>query len=312
MSKTIKTPVDKGEVLFALLALDGADHHAAANLTRRMWSEIETHRADLSAAAGELLVPLPEPGSVTAKLLRANVLMRWALAESSTRVCFIVAVGCDVQLGIVRSETLGWCATLDAARSLVLGWECDWTEAGYYSHLLMFDPGTSEVAWYRSVLPEGWVFGYGSPPVPITPCDAPEWWNVGNPGETYLVNVLGEIETRTQLRAALERAEANNSALAARLRDAQTTALTLALVRAELARTERDTLTATDALHARCDAAERERDALRGALMRLVTAEDAYQAATVDEDDNGVRAFVALDEAWAHALDVLARTGGDR
>lgn len=55
-----------------------------------------------------------------------------------------------------------------------------------------------------------------------------------------------------------------------------------------------------------------ERDALRGALVRLVTAEDAYQAATADEDDDGVRAFIALDAAWTHALDVLARTGGDR
>lgn len=34
------------------------------------------HRADLAAAAGELMVPIPAPGSESAKLMRANRILR--------------------------------------------------------------------------------------------------------------------------------------------------------------------------------------------------------------------------------------------
>jgi hypothetical protein len=39
-------------------------------------ARLDRHEADLAEAAGELMVPLPEPGSVAAKLMRANTIMR--------------------------------------------------------------------------------------------------------------------------------------------------------------------------------------------------------------------------------------------
>ena len=44
-------------------------------------AEVERHCQDLRHAAGELLVPLPEPGTDVARLLRANRLMRDELAS---------------------------------------------------------------------------------------------------------------------------------------------------------------------------------------------------------------------------------------
>ncbi len=38
--------------------------------------ELALHRADLAAAAGELMVPIPAPGSESAKLMRANRILR--------------------------------------------------------------------------------------------------------------------------------------------------------------------------------------------------------------------------------------------
>ncbi len=38
--------------------------------------ELAMHRADLAAAAGELMVPIPAPGSESAKLMRANRILR--------------------------------------------------------------------------------------------------------------------------------------------------------------------------------------------------------------------------------------------
>lgn len=56
-----------------------------------------------------------------------------------------------------------------------------------------------------------------------------------------------------------------------------------------------------------------ERDALRGALVALVTADEAVQAAVRDRDLAAVTpASVRLSASWAHALDVLATTGGDQ
>jgi hypothetical protein len=39
-------------------------------------ARLETHEADLAEASGALMLPLPEPGSVEAKLLRANGILR--------------------------------------------------------------------------------------------------------------------------------------------------------------------------------------------------------------------------------------------
>jgi hypothetical protein len=37
---------------------------------------VRTLNADIAAAAGELLVPIPTPGSDAARLLRANIILR--------------------------------------------------------------------------------------------------------------------------------------------------------------------------------------------------------------------------------------------
>ena len=60
-----------------------------------------------------------------------------------------------------------------------------------------------------------------------------------------------------------------------------------------------------------------ERDALRGALVALVTAQTASDAAELAMMVTGKREDIdsaerLLDEATDSALDVLARTGGDR
>ena len=45
---------------------------------------------DLEEAAGELLVPLPEPGSIEAKLLSANALMRAKIKDYDSRIRLLV------------------------------------------------------------------------------------------------------------------------------------------------------------------------------------------------------------------------------
>ena len=55
-----------------LMRLDALEQNAGSKLL----AEVENHRNDLRLAAGECLVPIPEPGTMAAKMLRANVLMR--------------------------------------------------------------------------------------------------------------------------------------------------------------------------------------------------------------------------------------------
>lgn len=64
-------------------ALEGLDDDAEVNALLPLCAEVDRLRAraavfekDLSDAAGELLVDVPEPGSVVAKLLTANILLR--------------------------------------------------------------------------------------------------------------------------------------------------------------------------------------------------------------------------------------------
>lgn len=45
-------------------------------------AEVALHRADLAAAAGELMLPIPEPGSAAARLMRANRILRRMLDEA--------------------------------------------------------------------------------------------------------------------------------------------------------------------------------------------------------------------------------------
>lgn len=58
----------------ATLRHHGDEFHARA--VEDMAAELATHRADAEAAAGELLVPIPTPGTIPAQLLRANSIMR--------------------------------------------------------------------------------------------------------------------------------------------------------------------------------------------------------------------------------------------
>ena len=51
-------------------------YHDECAEAHRVRATIERHEADIAAAAGELLVPIPVPGTVTARLLRANILLR--------------------------------------------------------------------------------------------------------------------------------------------------------------------------------------------------------------------------------------------
>ena len=46
------------------------------NIVVRQSNKLAAHEKDLADAAGELKVPLPEPGSMVAKLLHANVMLR--------------------------------------------------------------------------------------------------------------------------------------------------------------------------------------------------------------------------------------------
>ena len=56
---------------------------------KKLVAELAQHRADLKAAAGELAVPIPEPGTVVAKLLRANSLLRGLVrSPEEARVVF--------------------------------------------------------------------------------------------------------------------------------------------------------------------------------------------------------------------------------
>lgn len=48
--------------------------------------ELAEHREDVRLASGELLIPIPEPGTETARLLRANVLMRRERDEARAQV----------------------------------------------------------------------------------------------------------------------------------------------------------------------------------------------------------------------------------
>jgi hypothetical protein len=49
-------------------------------------AEVEKHRKDLSDAAGELLVSVPEPDTLTAKLVRANRILRSERANLQSEV----------------------------------------------------------------------------------------------------------------------------------------------------------------------------------------------------------------------------------
>ena len=48
----------------------------AADRISELEAKLAVHEQDLADAAGELKVPLPEPGSMVAKLLHANVMLR--------------------------------------------------------------------------------------------------------------------------------------------------------------------------------------------------------------------------------------------
>ena len=67
---------DAPEVVFQMEAKLVAK--ALAGLLGPGWSDdaLAVHEKDLAAAAGECTVPIPEPGSHLAKLLRANVRLR--------------------------------------------------------------------------------------------------------------------------------------------------------------------------------------------------------------------------------------------
>lgn len=54
----------------------GSDIIEYSNELHGKLEALEVHQKDLEAAAGELMVDIPEPGTVIARLLRANSLMR--------------------------------------------------------------------------------------------------------------------------------------------------------------------------------------------------------------------------------------------
>ncbi|MFC3390670.1 hypothetical protein [Aidingimonas halophila] len=58
----------------AQAAYEAADQYAAQ--CKRLLDEVALHRADLEEAAGALMMPLPEPGSDIARLMRVNRILK--------------------------------------------------------------------------------------------------------------------------------------------------------------------------------------------------------------------------------------------
>lgn len=83
----------------------------------------------------------------------------------------------------------------------------------------------------------------------------------------------------------------------------------VAALREELAHAQDEARTALLALGGQLAAAERERGALRGALLGVATATEAAAASLYDGSDETVHREIEqrLGEAWEHALDVLGR-----
>ena len=94
-------PVGAPEVVLALVA-ELRDAYAALNSAT---DRIAAHEADLAAAAGELLMPVPTPGTDAATLLIANVLMR---RENSRFNALVNRVRTE------RAERAAWLTSLPA------------------------------------------------------------------------------------------------------------------------------------------------------------------------------------------------------
>lgn len=78
----------------------------------RLARERDAARADVIAAAGELLVPIPEPGSVLARLLSANAIMRRERDEARARA----REACQAAVAVVGAD--GPCNVDEAVRRL--------------------------------------------------------------------------------------------------------------------------------------------------------------------------------------------------
>lgn len=96
-----RRPIGAPEEVLALVA-ELRDAYAAINSATDRFA---AHEADLAAAAGELLVPVPTPGTDAAKLLTANVLLR---RENSRFIAFVNRVRTE------RAERAAWLTSLPA------------------------------------------------------------------------------------------------------------------------------------------------------------------------------------------------------
>lgn len=94
-------PFGAPEEVLALVA-ELRDAYAALNSAS---DRLAAHEADLAAAAGELLVPVPTPGTDAAKLLTANVLLR---RENSRFTALVNRVRTE------REERAAWLTSLPA------------------------------------------------------------------------------------------------------------------------------------------------------------------------------------------------------
>lgn len=67
-----KTPRSDGAEFY----YDGPTGFVQIDFARKLEMELNTARADVIEAAGELRLPIPEPGSDMAKMMAANVILR--------------------------------------------------------------------------------------------------------------------------------------------------------------------------------------------------------------------------------------------